>query len=179
MTSIEVGNSTVQVGSREEAYALLEAWLKAALEEGDFIQYGLVHSQLPKGWEYLGSGSSRESYKAPSGIVYKIRHRSRWDTSATEKSNRAEYKALTGLADKPWAPPISMYEFEVDNLSIRPNSITVLATPFYENDGTSLSEEGHEQFDEINQYISDIFYNRDNYKVRNGLPIVVDAGYPR
>lgn len=73
------------VGNQEEAKFIHDWWWKELRNRG---------SQAPEGWEYLGAGSFRAAYLAPSGVVYKVqKHR----PSSRYQTNKGEYEAWRKL----------------------------------------------------------------------------------
>lgn len=73
------------VGNQEEAKFIHDWWWSREY----YHDY-----QAPEGWEYLGEGSFRAAYLAPSGVVYKVQ----MDLpSARHQSNKREYEVWRNL----------------------------------------------------------------------------------
>ena len=73
------------VGNQEEAKFIHDWWWENP--------YGRL-SQAPGGWEYLGEGSFRAAYLAPSGVVYKVQ---KGRPSSRYQTNKGEYEAWRKL----------------------------------------------------------------------------------
>jgi hypothetical protein len=127
----------------------------------------------PEGWRYLTSGAQRCVFVSPSGMVYKIEY--------GDTCNRKEHEILTEHADKSWAPSVSLFETHWG---------PVVAMPFIDDSvddevmeeeqcwgmrDEMLSAEGSRLMREIEKVIGDL--HEGNYRVVNGLPVIIDAGF--
>jgi hypothetical protein len=134
--------------------------------------------ELP-GWTFIGEGSWRAVYRGPSGVAYKVPSPAAVDSYGEETafaSQYDEYENLTKYADRDWAPDVAL--FEIADAS-GDDIVPVVAMPFIDHDGSSLTEQGLAELAEINQLIDDGDWPPligANVKVVNGHPIVVDAG---
>ncbi len=73
------------VGNQEEAKFIHDWWW------GGYYEFS---PQAPEGWEYLGEGSFRAAYLAPSGVVYKVQKDL---PSSRYQTNKGEYEAWRKL----------------------------------------------------------------------------------
>ena len=72
------------IGCVEEAEFIF-TWVKAlnTSYHWDFKR------NVPEGWEFLGSGSYRSTWRSPSGVAYKVQHR-----TGSYQNNKGEYDKI-------------------------------------------------------------------------------------
>ena len=87
------------IGNQEEANAIAEC--------------DTLYNECPDGWEYVGAGTFRQVFRAPSGVVYKKEIIPRGNNGA---GNRSEYKNLCNIREIPVAgwriPDFELYVTE-------------------------------------------------------------------
>lgn len=108
--------------------------------------------ELPLGWKYLGSGSSRTCFLSPGGWVYKIEN----ENARIKHPNMAEYHNYARcikIAIKNWyMPRITLYGFD---------NRTVLAMEYICGEMDSYGEPGEDHFNPAWNIIQELWGIRD------------------
>lgn len=121
LTRTDAGGMTL--GSLDEAKEIYEFYSNRQWDD-DFDIF-----DCPRQWEYIGDGSSRIAYRAPSGVVYKVQ-RYADDTYNCQEHANFEYIRKSGRLPMGWRIPTSaLFIFEAMIVGFDRKTRTVLPQP--------------------------------------------------
>lgn len=78
------------VGNAEEA-RFIHQWVRSMVGEGFAPSRGVTDNP-PEGWDFLGVGSFRSTWRSPTGVAYKVQH-----SSESHQGNELEYRVAVRL----------------------------------------------------------------------------------
>lgn len=78
------------IGCVEEAEFIF-AWVKGLASQSLWE----FKKNVPEGWEFLGSGSYRSTWRSPSGVAYKVQHH-----TGSYQNNKGEYDKILNSKER-------------------------------------------------------------------------------